>query len=148
MVDGIAFELKQFHFHAPGENRIEGREHPLEAHLVYADKDGNLAVVAVMIEAREANEVISRAWVQMPQKAGHRTRWTDAISPAGLLPDNRDYYRFNGSLTVPPCTKGVRWLVMKEIMSASNEQIETFSRAMGHATRRPLQPINARIVLD
>lgn len=78
MVDGIAFELKQFHFHAPGENRIEGKEHPLEAHLVYADKDGNLAVVAVMIEAGEANEVISGL--------GCKCRKKQVIEPGGQMP--------------------------------------------------------------
>jgi len=148
VVDGTVFELKQFHFHAPGENRIKGQSYPLEAHLVHADKGGNLAVVAVMIEGGKANEVLAQAWAKMPQKAGAKTRVEAAISPEALLPANRDYYRFNGSLTVPPCTEGVRWLVMKEVVPASNEQIEAFTKVMGHANNRPLQPINARVVLD
>lgn len=126
-----------------GVSRYEMGRLKLDAQLVHADKDGNLAVVAVMIEAGKANELLTRAWAQMPQKAGEKTSSVAALSPA-----NRDYHRFNGSLTVPPCTAGVRWLVMNDMVPASNEQIEAFSQVMGHANNRPLQPINARVVLE
>lgn len=148
VVDGQQFELKQFHFHAPSENHIQGKSYALEGHLVHADKDGNLAVVAVMFEPGAANEVIGQAWKGMPEKAGEKSALGTKVSAAGLLPARRDYYRFNGSLTTPPCSEGVRWLVMKETMTASAEQIAQFSHVMHHPTNRPLQPVFARPVLQ
>jgi carbonic anhydrase len=147
-VDGHRYELKQFHFHSPSENRINGKSFPLEAHLVHADEDGNLAVVAVVFEEGEANAALQKAWPHMPEKAGETMALPLHISAASLLPDDRDYYRFNGSLTTPPCSEGVLWLVMKQPMSASAEQIARFRHVMHHDNNRPLQPLNARAVLQ
>ncbi len=147
-VDGHTFELKQFHFHAPSENHINGRSYPMEAHLVHADDDGNLAVVAVMLEPGAANPALQSAWSLMPEKAGDEATLREAISAEDILPANRDYYRFNGSLTTPPCSEGVRWLVMKEPVSVSPEQIERFTSTLHHPNNRPIQPVNARPVLE
>lgn len=148
IVDGKTFELKQVHFHTPSENLINGKSYPMEGHLVHADKDGNLAVVAVMYEEGAANEGVASLWSQMPEKADSRVALTASVSGTALLPEDRDYYRFNGSLTTPPCSEGVRWLVMKKPGSASKEQIEQFAKVMGHHTNRPVQPVNARPVLQ
>jgi carbonic anhydrase len=147
VLDGITFELKQFHFHTPSENRIEGKSYPMEAHLVHADKDGNLAVVAVMIEQGKENAAIASMWSKLPMTAGAKSTPAQPFSAAALLPKARNYYRFNGSLTTPPCTEGVRWVVMKQAISASAEQVATFSNAIHHANSRPTQAINARVVL-
>jgi carbonic anhydrase len=147
-VDGQQFELKQFHFHAPSENHIKGKSYALEGHLVHADKDGSLAVVAVMFEPGAANEVIGAAWKHMPEQGGGKSALDGKVSAAGLLPAQRDYYRFNGSLTTPPCSEGVRWLVMKTAMTVSQAQIDQFARVMHHPTNRPLQPVLARPVLQ
>lgn len=147
-VDGVSFELKQFHFHAPSENLIKGKSFPVEAHLVHADKDGNLAVVAVMLSEGKANKALASAWAQMPEHEGDKIALTTSISPKDLLPKNHDYYRFNGSLTTPPCSEGVRWLVMKNPTSVSKEQIDEFTHVMHHPNNRPVQPINARPVLQ
>ncbi len=147
-VDGIQFDLKQFHFHAPSENLIKGKSFPLEAHLVHADKDGNLAVVAVMFREGKANKALEKAWAQMPSKEGDKIALTAKLSSQEILPKNRDYYRFNGSLTTPPCSEGVRWLVMKASVSASKEQIEAFTHVMHHPNNRPVQAVNARPVLE
>jgi carbonic anhydrase len=146
-VDGIEFELKQFHFHVPSENQIHGKSYPMEGHLVHADQHGNLAVVAVMVTEGEANEALAKAWAQMPEK-GEKVALTADISPLQILPAARDYYRFNGSLTTPPCSEGVRWLVMKQPISASKEQIEQFLQVIHHHNNRPVQPVNARPVLE
>ena len=146
-LDGIQFELKQFHFHAPSENLIKGQSYPLEAHLVHADKDGNLAVVAVMFSEGKANKALEKAWAQMPMKEGDKVALSASLAPQDILPKNRDYYRFNGSLTTPPCTEGVRWLVMKHAVTASAEQIEAFTHVMHHPNNRPTQSVNARPVL-
>jgi carbonic anhydrase len=146
-VDGRTFELKQFHFHAPSENRIGGKPFPLEGHLVHADKDGNLAVVAVMFQEGAANALLAKLWEKMPAKAGDKNALPAGLSAAQLLPADRDYYRFNGSLTTPPCSEGVWWLVMKKPASASRAQVEQFSKTLGFANNRPVQPVNARPVL-
>lgn len=146
-IDGVQFELKQFHFHAPSENLIDGKSYPLEAHLVHADKNGNLAVVAVMFTEGEKNRALEKAWGQMPQEAGGKQMLASSISPLEILPPHRNYYRFNGSLTTPPCSEGVRWLVIKHTASASKEQIEKFAHVMHHPNNRPVQPVNARPVL-
>lgn len=146
-IDGVQFELKQFHFHAPSENLINGKSFPMEAHLVHADKDGNLAVVAVMFTEGENNKALEKAWAQMPHEAGGKETLAAGISPLDILPPDRNYYRFDGSLTTPPCSEGVRWLVMKDSIPASKEQIEKFAHAMHHPNNRPVQPVNARTVL-
>ncbi len=147
-VDGTSFELKQLHFHAPSENHIEGKSYPLEAHLVHASDEGDLAVVAVMFEEGGANEGLEQAWSSMPEQAGEEKTLQSSLSADDILPSDRDYYRFNGSLTTPPCTQGVRWLVMKQPVTASKEQIEHFADVLHEPNNRPLQPVNARPVLQ
>lgn len=147
-LDGRDYALKQFHFHAPSENHINGREYPLEAHLVHADAEGNLAVIAVMFEEGIHNQALAKAWQDMPTRPHSHHKLQKRASAEALLPENRDYYRFNGSLTTPPCSEGVVWLVMKEPVTASPVQMEEFKRVMGHPNNRPLQPVNARVVLQ
>ncbi len=146
-VRGQIFELKQFHFHAPSENHVNGQAYPLEAHLVHADKDGNLAVVAVLFEEGEENPTIKSIWESMPEKAGEKNKLQPTISADDILPSHQDYYRYNGSLTTPPCTEGVTWLVMKQPLSVSKQQIKQFESLLEHPNNRPVQPINARPVL-
>ncbi len=146
-VSGHEFELKQFHFHAPSENTIEGQSYPMEAHFVHADQDGNLAVVALMFKPGEMNAELEKAWARMPAKPGITQPLVEEINAGLLLPRDRHYYRFNGSLTTPPCSEGVLWLVMKASASASKAQIQKFSDIMKHPNNRPLQPVNARAIL-
>ncbi|MEH6577965.1 MAG: carbonic anhydrase family protein [Amphritea sp.] len=147
-LDNHTFELKQFHFHSPSENQIDGKSYPMEAHLVHADKAGNLAVISVMFEENEANSTIGKVWSQMPENEGGKEMLSAAVAVDGILPANRDYYRFNGSLTTPPCSEGVLWLVMKQSVTASKAQIEKFSRVLEHANNRPIQALNSRSVLQ
>jgi len=146
-VNGHSFELKQFHFHAPSENHINGKSFPMEEHFVLADKEGNLVVIAVLFEEGALNAELEKAWKHMPTHAGDKKQLKSETSALALLPSNKDYYRFNGSLTTPPCSEGVWWLVMKESLTASKEQIEKFAHVMGRPTNRPIQPINARMVV-
>jgi carbonic anhydrase len=146
-VNGHEYELKQFHFHAPGENRIDGHAYPMEAHLVHEDRVGNLAVIAVMFEEGVPNPALEQAWAELPGRAGESRTLPAAVDVRALLPASRDYYRYNGSLTTPPCTEGVLWLVMKQPLTVSRAQIEAFAHAMHHPNNRPLEPLNARTVL-
>jgi carbonic anhydrase len=146
-VAGKTFELKQFHFHSPSENTIEGHSYPMEAHFVHADKDGNLAVIAVMFKPGEHNAELEKAWAHMPHEAGAIQKLDEMVDANVLLPHDFDYYRFNGSLTTPPCTEGVNWFVMKFYDTASQAQIDKFVHAMHHDNNRPVQPTNARLII-
>jgi carbonic anhydrase len=147
VVDGRIFHLKQFHFHSPSENLLSGKSYPLEAHFVHADEDGDLAVVAVLFADGEENRTLSMFWDQLPQ-AGSSAILAAQVKATDLLPEDRDYYRFNGSLTTPPCSQGVIWLVMKQALPVSGAQVEKFTKLMGGPNNRPVQPLNARMVLQ
>jgi carbonic anhydrase len=145
--EGQYFQLVQFHFHTPSENKITGKSFPLEAHLVHADKSGNLAVLGIMFTAGAPNAFLAKLWDKMPAKKGDKSELPAGLNVTQMLPTFKAYYRFNGSLTTPPCSEGVRWLMMKSPVTASKEQIERFAKAVGHANARPLQPVFARPVL-
>jgi len=147
-VDGKVFELKQFHFHSPSENHINGQSFPLEAHFVNLDKEGNIAVIALMFKEGKTNATLEKIWNQMPSKAGEENSLKLPEIANALLPKNKHYYRFNGSLTTPPCTEGVRWFVLKSTQTVSKEQVEKFHHLMHHNNNRPIQPLDARVVID
>jgi carbonic anhydrase len=147
-VGGHSFELKQFHFHAPSENTIEGRSYPMEAHFVHADAQGNLAVVAVLYEAGEADAELKKVWQRMPHEAGASESLPEQVDAAALVSGDLDYYRFNGSLTTPPCSEGVTWIVLKTHPAVSVQQVERFAHTMHHDNNRPVQPLNARVVIQ
>ncbi|WP_394239708.1 carbonic anhydrase [Vibrio astriarenae] len=144
-VDGRQFELKQFHFHTPSENLLKSRQFPLEAHFVHANSQGNLAVVAVMFEQGNDSHELERLVEKVPMKV-ETVKLEQAFDVQGLLPSLDEYYRFNGSLTTPPCSEGVRWIVLKETKRLSEQQVITLNTAMGN-NNRPVQPQNARLVL-
>ncbi len=144
-VEGKRFNLIQYHFHTPSENHIMGKSFPMEVHFVHADKDGNLAVIGAMFDSGKNNRELNKLIKVLPTKKGETNRV--AVNPLDLLPKNRDYYRFNGSLTTPPCSENVHWFVMKESVSISPKQIKTFEKAMHAPNNRPIQPTNARPVL-
>lgn len=142
------FELKQFHFHSPSEHTLNGKAFPIEMHLVHADQDGDLAVVSVlMAEGPKENPTLAKLWAQMPGKSGDKNKLDAKVNASDLLPKSKDYYRYNGSLTTPPCSEGVRWYVLKQPITVSRAQIEEFSKTVGFANNRPIQPVNARAVL-
>lgn len=148
-LDGIEFNLKQVHFHTPSENQIGSKSFPLEAHFVHASKDGALAVLALMFEDGKENPFIKKVWESMPIEADKTTPLVLLAKDIdALLPKDRSYYRFNGSLTTPPCSEGVRWLVLKNYSKISAKQVEEFLHVMHHENSRPIQPINARKVMN
>lgn len=148
IVDDTVFALKQFHFHSPSENTIRGRSFPMEAHLVHVDGKGNLAVVALMFEEGQSNAVLEKIWPKVPKVEEGKEALRPEVSAADLLGPDRDYYRYSGSLTTPPCSEGVRWLVLKHPASASAEQLGLLGKVLGHPNNRPLQSVGARAVLE
>ncbi|PHS39887.1 MAG: carbonic anhydrase [Sulfurovum sp.] len=146
--DGETFNLIQYHFHTPSENHINGKSYPMEVHFVHASDKGELAVIAVMFEEGKANSQLQVIVDNMPMKKGDENSLEKvAFNPLDLLPADKDYYKFNGSLTTPPCSEGVRWQVMKAPVEMSKEQLAAFSKVMGQ-NNRPVLPLNARKVMQ
>ena len=147
-IEDTDFFLNQLHFHAPSENQIDGQNYDMEVHFVHADSNGNLAVIAVMIEEGKQNSALDKAFEKLPMKSGRSLSISDLVQPDQIMPVNHEYYRFNGSLTTPPCSEGVRWYVMKKPVTASKQQIEAFKQSIQGANNRPVQSLNARVVLE
>ena len=149
-IEGINYKLKQFHFHTPSENNINGASFPLEAHFVHATDDGKLAVIAVMFKEGESNPILEKIWKKLPTLVrGTETKCglsTDEIK--ALMPKNKDYYKFIGSLTTPPCSEQVKWHVYKTPLTVSKEQAEQFTSLFGHPNNRPVQASNKRVITE
>ncbi|HTJ96684.1 MAG TPA: carbonic anhydrase family protein, partial [Rhodocyclaceae bacterium] len=141
------YQLLQFHFHKPSEERVNGRTYDMVAHLVHKDDDGRLAVVAVLIEKGSENPVIQTIWNNLPLEQGMLVSPSVTIDLARLLPENRSYWTYMGSLTTPPCTEGVLWMVMKQPVQLSPEQVSIFGRLYRN-NARPIQPSNDRLIKE
>jgi carbonic anhydrase len=145
-VDGKAYELVQFHFHTPSEEKVNGKAAPMVAHFVHRDAEGKLAVVAALLQPGKGGTGLDAVLSHLPPRAGE-TLTVDGleIDLAGLLPADRRYYDFEGSLTTPPCSEGVHWMVLKAPVTVSAKSIKAF-RAVYSANARPVQPLNGRVV--
>jgi carbonic anhydrase len=147
-VGGERYELKQFHFHRPSEEKVEGRTFDMVVHLVHANEAGKLAVVAVLLQQGDDNPLIRELWKDLPNEKGREARLEDIqIDASRILPAARGYYRFSGSLTTPPCGEDVTWFVLKQPTTVSASEIEQFS-LLYRNDARPTQPLYGRIVLE
>lgn len=143
-VGGQQFDLLQFHFHTPSENTVNGKAYPMEMHMVHKNGKGELAVVGVFFKQGAKNAELEKAWKKMPQTAGAKEMLASvSVNAAKLLPANKKFSHFKGSLTTPPCSEGVNWFVMEEPIEASKEQIAKFNKVIGD-NARPVQPLNGR----
>ena len=148
LVRGSRYKLVQFHFHTPSEEQVNGVGFAMVAHLVHKNDAGQLAVVAVLLEPGAANSLIHQVWTYMPLDSGDRVSIpAGLIDMNALLPKDQRYYQFMGSLTTPPCTEGVLWMVMKQPTPISREQIKLFTQIFPN-NARPVQAINGRSVRD
>ena len=141
------YELQQFHFHRPSEERINGRGFEMVVHLVHKDAEGKLAVVAVMLERGKARNTIQTIWNNLPLEKKVAVTPSIVIDVADLLPQRRDYFTYLGSLTTPPCNEGVLWMVMKEPVQASAAQMALFSR-LYPLNARPIQASSGRMIKE
>lgn len=144
---GRTYELLQFHFHRPSEERIDGRAFDMVMHLVHRDLEGHLAVLAVLLKEGRPNQLVQTLWNNLPLERNQDYAPNATIQIADVLPANLDYYAYMGSLTTPPCTEGVLWLVLKQPVEVSREQIAIFSRFYAN-NARPLQPANDRVIKE
>src|SRR3974390_2225987 len=147
-VGGKVYKLTQFHFHHPSEEHINGKKYDMVAHLVHADTEGHLAVVAVLLNKGNANPLLDTLWKHIPaEKEKAETPASVQVNVKDLLPADSGYYTFSGSLTTPPCTEGVTWYVLKNPLAVSKVQVAAFARLYPH-NARPTQPANGREILE
>ena len=115
-----SYELRQYHFHSPSEHTINGRHYPMEMHLVHISKDKKLAVIGVFIEEGRHNEVFDTIWSNLPKQTGQEVHLENVqVDIDDMLPKIKATYRYSGSLTIPPCSEGVRWFVLKTPVALS-----------------------------
>jgi len=146
-VMGRHYELVQFHFHRPSEERIDGKQFDMVVHLVHKDLEGRHAVVAVLLERGSAQPIVQSVWNNLPLEKGDGVAARGALNLNELLPAERRYFTYMGSLTTPPCSEGVLWMVMKQPVPISAEQIGIFAR-LYPMNARPLQSAAGRLIKE
>jgi carbonic anhydrase len=144
-VGGRRYELVQFHFHRPSEERINGRQYDMNVHLVHKDPEGRLAVVAVLLERGAAQSIVQMVWNNLPLEKGVEQQTNAVIDLTHLLPAERGYYTYMGSLTTPPCSEGVLWMVMRQPVQVAQSQIDIFTR-LYPMNARPVQSASGRLI--
>jgi carbonic anhydrase len=145
-LDGRDYVLQYFDFHTPGEHTIDGREFEMEIHLFHEDAVGNLAVVSVLLEEGDENKILREAFSYLSWiPVGGAIELDETINLSGLFDDDVPLYRYDGSLTMPPCTEGVKWNIYSRPVNAARYQLEAF-RGMYIKNSRPVQKMNGRSV--
>ncbi len=146
--NGITYDLLQFHFHSPSEHTIDGMPAPMEIHFVHQDPNsGALAVVGILLsEGKDDNEAYAAVFDHLPAQVGEAEAAGEPIVLAALLPEARTFFTYQGSLTTPPCSEIVRWLLLDTPVALSARQIAAFT-AIFDANARPVQPLGARDLL-
>jgi carbonic anhydrase len=144
-IGGARYELVQFHFHKPSEEKINGLSHAMVVHLVHKGAGGKLAVVAVMLDKGSANPAIDSIWKNLPAEKEKETATNATVDAAQLLPADKGYFTFQGSLTTPPCSENVRWFVLKNPVTITESEIAAFGKRYA-MNARPTQPSNGRTI--
>jgi carbonic anhydrase len=146
-LDGVRYDLLQFHFHAPSEHSINGELAKAELHLVHKNANGNLAVVGILINAGAENAAFKTTWDNLPSEPGSVQQVSAQVNAAAMLPVQQATYRYDGSLTTPPCTEGVKWNVMVEPIEMSEAQLAAFT-SIFEGNNRPIQPLDGRTLIE
>lgn len=142
-VGGKTYHLLQFHFHSPSEHTVNGKPADMVAHFVHQAKDGQLGVVGVLINKGKANKAIGQLWKKLPTASGDNNDLSSDINVKKLLPKSKAYYNYSGSLTTPPCSEGVNWMVLKSPAQVSATQVKAFTDIFSKSVR-PVQPLHGR----
>jgi carbonic anhydrase len=146
-IDGQRFDLLQFHFHHPSEHLLSGQSFDLELHFVHKSSSGQLAVLGIFVKSGLENPALAPIWAAMPNEETPETDTGQTISLAELLPAERGFFRYQGSLTTPPCSEGVLWSVFRQPIEASPAQIAQFADLFP-MNARPIQGLNRRFLLE
>jgi len=142
---GVRYELKRIEFHHPSEEAVKGRLTEFEAYLVHQSADGKFAILASRfnMDRGDPNAILAAMWPHLPKTAGSSEIVQEIVNPAGLLPAQRGYWTYMGSLTSPPCTEGVRWFVFEDELTISRDQLRMYT-ALFRMNSRPLQDAHGR----
>jgi len=146
-VGGEEFELIQLHLHTPSEHRIDGKPFLMETHYVHRNARGELAVLALLHHEGASSEALDRFEDKIPKTIGKSVDYSGTLAGTPVTRVEKSYYRYNGSLTTPPCSEGVRWYVLKQSSPVSLDQQKLYQKLIGDDARGP-QPINARVILE
>lgn len=146
-LDGKRYNVAQFHYHAPSEHTVNGKSFEAELHIVHKSEDGKLAVVGLLLETGEANPAFEPLLAHLPAEKSAEADAGVKINAADFLPSERTTYRYAGSLTTPPCSEGVSWLVMTTPVQMSAEQLGALT-SIFEGNNRPVQPLNTRTLLE
>jgi len=147
IVEGKEYKLLQMHFHYPSEHQINGETFAMEGHLVHKNNEGNLAVLGFFIITGKENKELAEIWSKLPKQVTKKDiKLNKPVDLVHLLPKNKKYFLYDGSLTTPPCTEGVKWVVLEQPIELSKDQITAFS-AIFPDNHRPVQPLNNRFIL-
>jgi carbonic anhydrase len=141
------YELQQFHFHRPSEERINGKSFEMVIHLVHRDDEGRQAIVALLLERGIAQKTVQTVWNNLPLEKNEIVKPSSALDASDLLPLQRGYYTYMGSISTPPCSEGVLWMVMKQPVQLAPAQMALFSRLYPY-NARPVQPSSGRIIKE
>jgi carbonic anhydrase len=147
-IDGMSYDLVQFHFHAPSEHTSGGKHYAMEAHIVHKSADGKLAVIGINMKEGKENKFIKTLWDNLPAKVNEEKVENGVIvNAADLLPKIYPYYYYSGSLTTPPCSEGVSWNVLAAPIEVSKAQVDKFVSLLGN-NARPVQGVKDRQVMQ
>jgi carbonic anhydrase len=142
------YTLQQFHFHTPGGDKIAGEEFPMAAHLLHKSQSGQLLAVVVLFRTGQENALLKTLMPLIPARAdGDHSHPDVAVNASSLLPAKLSYYRYAGSVTAPPCTEGVEWIVLKQPLQLSLAQLTQYHQRFAD-NARPVQPLHQRTVLE
>lgn len=141
------YSLKQFHFHTPSEHTLDGKHAPMEMHMVHQGEDGSLAVIGILFqEGKEPNKNFEKIIANLPNAKGESKHITDVNLELQVhIPKDNYAYHYVGSLTTPPCSEGVQWLVLRDPVYLTTDQIAAFASRIG-PNNRPTQSLNERVV--
>jgi len=142
---GVRYDLVEFDFHHPSETAVKGKLADMEIHLLHKSADGKLAILAIRLaeDVSNPNATLAALWQHLPRKAGGSEKLTDLVNPGGLLPADRGYWSYDGSLSTPPCTEGVHWFVLEQELGLSRDQLQAFA-SLYKVNTRALQDTHGR----
>lgn len=153
-IDGVFYQLAQFHFHSPSEHSIDERHSPLEIHFVHTPVDTtkplNLVVLSVRVKAGNYNPALEQIWTHIPQNQSATPVPVSGliVHAANFLPQSLEYFVYGGSLTTPPCTEDVTWFIFHKPIEAAPEQLSILQKTLGGPNNRSIQPLNGRTILS
>jgi carbonic anhydrase len=148
VLDQKPYQLKYISVHAPSEHQIKQKSYAAELQMVHEDKAGHRVIIAVMMEEGAANSTIDTLLNSVPKEKEQSKSLAIRVTPADLMPAKPAYYRYTGSLTSPPCTEGVQWIIMKEALKISKGQLTSLQQAIGEPNLRPIQDSQGRMILE